>query len=315
MGSQFPRCYCILTCGVIFLSTLFVLFSLLRADRIPRQLPDFRSQDAQEPKWLIATMSPVFGISRRMIIRRTWQSLFHEPSLWTTRFVVSRAANPTWQAIIEAENKTYGDIIQLSHLEETAHIANTVKSVEFFKYLAGTTMRTKTQPRVSLEAQIGDYEFVSKIDDDSFLDARSFFRNYLRPLKTKHRTIFARTVDKPNFNAPGGQFYTLTSDLVLLLADLHTENPIDDEDEDVLVGRLLYEAQQNWTHIDLPNPIAFDYEDTDLQESGKAFAAPDADLSGWRHAVGPESINPHKMRDDDTYIKVAACFNETGVIL
>ncbi|KAH7390016.1 hypothetical protein BKA66DRAFT_568923 [Pyrenochaeta sp. MPI-SDFR-AT-0127] len=260
-------------------------------------------------------MSPAHGIQRRMIIRQTWQKLFSDPSLWTTRFVVSRSTNPTWQALVDAENETYGDIIQLSHLEENSHVANTVKTIEFFKYLTRMETNTETETSVLPGFQTKKWSFVSKIDDDSFLDAKSFYHNYLLPLQNGTRTIIARTIHMPNYTVPGGQFYTMTSDMVSLLANLHTDNPIADEAEDVLVGRLLYEANQDWLHIDLPNPIAFDYEATDLREEGKAFAAEDADLSGWRHAVGPEAINPHKLRDDETYIKVAACFDKEGVIV
>ena len=246
-------------------------------------------------------MIPAHDIARRMIIRNTWQRLFANPSTWTTKFVISRAANPTWQAIIDAENNTYGDIIQLTHLEENGQVANSIKTQEFFKYLVQTY------------GQI-PWKFVSKIDDDSFLDAKAFYRKFLRSRLAKNRTIFGRTLTQPEFSYPGGQFYTLTSDMVSLLAKLHTENPISDAPEDLLVGRLLHEANEDWTLVDLPSSIAFDYEDTQLLEEGKAFAAQDADLDGWRHAVGQGSINPHKMRDEETYVKVAACFDDNGVI-
>lgn len=269
---------------------------------------------ARHPQWLIATMSPAHSIQRRMIIRQTWQRLFSDPLLWTTKFVIARAANPTWQAIIDAENGTYGDIIQLTHLEENSYVANTVKTIEFFKYLTRLEGKPETTHGLVPEYEIVKWKFVSKIDDDSFLDAKSFYGDYLLPLQHGNRTILARTIYQPNYTVPGGQFYTMTSDMVSLLANLHTENPISDEAEDVLVGRLLYEANKAWSHVDLPNPIAFDYEETQLREEGKGFAAENADLTTWRHAVGPGAINPHKMRDDETYVKVAACFNGEGVL-
>ena len=255
----------------------------------------------EHPEWLIATMIPVHGVARRMVIRHTWQRLYAKPSTWTTRFVIARAPNALWQEIIKAENKTYGDLIQLPHLEENSHVANTVKSVEFFKHLS------KTHNPLP-------WKFVSKIDDDSFLDAKTFYRDFLASRRTANRTIIGRTLPAPNYHYAGGQFYTLTDDMVSLVDHLHIQNPITDEDEDKLVGRLLYEAHEDWNLVDLPSRIAFDYEDKQLREEGKAFAAKDADLNAWAHAVGPESINPHKMKDQATYLKVAACFDEHGVI-
>lgn len=290
---------------ILIVALFFVIFLFyeLAASNDLHRLGVAPSPSIERPQWLIATMSPAHSIQRRIIIRQTWQKLFANPSLWSTRFVISRAANPTWQAIIDAENATYGDIIQLNHLEESGHIANTIKTFQFFKYL------------VSMGTKMNQWKFISKIDDDSYLDAKAFYRDYLSQRLDSNRTIISRTIHMPNYTAPGGQFYTLTYDLVPLLVESYAANPIRNEFEDVLVGRLLYEANEEWRHIDLPNPIAFDYKDTELREEGEAFAAADADLSVWSHAVGPQAINPHKMKDDETYVKVAACFNENGVVI
>lgn len=83
--------------------------------------------------------------------------------------------------------------------------------------------------------------------------------------------------------------------------------------DDMMIAELLYRANDTWTTIPLPNEVAFDYEETDLQDQIHAFAADDADLTKERHAVGLGSINPHKLTTDETYIKVAACFDENGV--
>ena len=96
------------------------------------------------------------------------------------------------------------------------------------------------------------------------------------------------------YSYPGGQFYTMSWDVIALLARLHDENPIDDEAEDVLVDSLSYEAGEKWDHVNLPNEVAFDYQEVDLREEGKTFAGKNADLSKWKHAVGLESLNPHR---------------------
>jgi hypothetical protein len=265
------------------------------------------------PIWLIATISPAHSIQRRSIIRNTWQRLYKNDSIITTRFVISNPGS-LWLPVIEAENATYGDIIMLSHLDESAQIANTVKSVEFLKYLT-------TQPQ--------KYAFVTKLDDDSFLDSKTFHEQYLHPRITAslysnptrepsvsspmNRTILARTLHRGKYSYPGGQFYTMTWDLVSLLSRLHDANRITDEHEDVMIGRLLFEAGEQWEHVDLPNPVSFDYGDRGTLEDSSAWASDDVDLEKWVHPVGKGAINPHKMRDDETYLKVAACFYEGGL--
>jgi hypothetical protein len=268
------------------------------------------------PVWLIATISPAHGIQRRSIIRNTWQRLYKNDTIFTSKFVISNPG-PIWQEAIMAENATFGDLIILPHLEETGAVANSIKSIEFLKYL------TTQQPR--------KWAFVSKLDDDSFLDAHAFYEQYLHPRLAAplpphpdledplssplNRTIIGRTLHRGKYSYPGGQFYTMTWDIVKLLAQLHSENTIRDEHEDVLVGRLLYEAGEKWEHVDLPNSVSFDYSDKEARGDGSAWAKPNADLEKWNHAVGPGAINPHKMRNDETYLNVAACYDELGLRL
>lgn len=201
-------------------------------------------------------------------------------------------------------------MIVLSHLEESVHVATTIKPIEILKYFAEQTER---------------WRFVSKIDDDSFIDATTFYTKYLAPLlltpenatQSQLRTIIARKLSTNDFKFPGGQFYTMTWDLVELLSKLHRENPIQNEYEDLLVGRLLHEANEPWHLEILPNEVAFDYNDdfgqvVDGQET--AWAAADGDLSAWVHGVGLGAINPHKMKADEEYLKVAACFGTSGLL-
>jgi Galactosyltransferase len=269
--------------------------------------------------WLIATISAAHDQQRRNIIRSTWQSLYRDDDI-VTRFVISNPGD-LWAPVVEHENATFRDLIVLPHLEETAKIANTIKSVELFKHLAAQGQR---------------WAYVSKLDDDSFLDARTFYREFLRPhlhqptsnsrfplnsipytapeLQPTNRTVFGRVLSREQFSYPGGQFYTLSWDTMTLLARLHTQNPITDEHEDVLVGRLMYEAGEHFDLIELPNRAAFDYNAKLARGDGTAWAKDGADLDAFAHAVGPGSINPHKMRSDEDYLHVAACFDKDGLI-
>lgn len=253
---------------------------------------------SQRKPWLLATISAAHAQTRRNIIRSTWQTYYRSPH-YTTRFII---ANPTslWLPLIAHENNTYGDLIMLPHLEESSEIANTIKTVEFLKHLVanGTT-----------------HHFVSKIDDDSFLDADRMFEEFIAPriaaaerdpeFAGQQRNFIARKLDyarTPNgskldpllhYPHPGGQFYTMSWEMVVLLARLHEQNRITDELEDSLLGRLLYEAHEAFEFVELSDERAFDT---------------DEDLGG----MSERAINPHKMKSDELYLRVAALFDERG---
>jgi hypothetical protein len=307
------RWHFVLVATALLFTLLIFGNSLLEEPYKPAlKIPDILKSTAA-PVWLIATVSPAHGIQRRSIVRNTWQRLYKNDSIIVTRFVVANPG-PLWLPVLQAENATFGDIIMLDHLDESANTANTIKSIEFLKYLT-----TKTQK----------YAFVTKLDDDSFLDSKTFYEEYLHPRiiaplpqKTDppsilsspmNRTIIARTLHRGKYSYPGGQFYTMTWDLVGLLTKLHNDNPVTDEHEDVLIGRLLFEAGEEWEHVDLPNPISFDYGDKGSVGNGSAWAKPGVDLEKWVHPVGKGAVNPHKMREDETYLSVASCYDEHGL--
>jgi hypothetical protein len=108
----------------------------------------------------------------------------------------------------------------------------------------------------------------------------------------------------------------MTWDIVKLLAQLWEKNPLD-EFEDVLNGRLLFEAEEKWDLVTLENPVAFDYTDEhgeEIKGIKTAWAVPGDDLNAWVHGVGPGAINPHKMKTDDEYLQVAACYGPAGLL-
>ena len=259
--------------------------------------PEQQQQQEEQPTWLLATISAYSSQRRRNIIRATWQTLYASPA-FSTRFVIAMPS-PLWQPLIKHENDTYGDLIVMESLDETAEIANTIKTVEFLKHLAAGG----AQP---------SWEFVSKIDDDSFLSAGLFHREFLLP--RIHRrdadtrgTLIARRLERSdrNFSTPGGQFYTLSWDLVQLVAATHAKNPITDVPEDVLIGRLLYEAEARFDFVELDDRRAFDVDDH-LHRLGKDKV----DLG----PIDSAAINPHKMKDDETYLRVAGLFGIDGFV-
>ncbi|QDS72340.1 hypothetical protein FKW77_007925 [Venturia effusa] len=268
------------------------------------------------PKWLVATMSPYFSIQRRTVIRETWQKLYRNTSTTEMKFVLSNP-DPDWDDIIAAENATHGDIIILYHLEENAETANTIKTVEFFKHLTLNDEQTKR------------WTFISKVDDDSYLDAKTFYNQYLQPLMTHNSSVVMLDEDVPNvpavligkklhlpdtdFNYPSGQFYTLSWDMATLMSTMQVKHNIT-TDEDVLVGKLLSLSEVPYTLIRLPYWEAHEIKWTGVKVDGRetVWADDKENLNTWTHPIGNSSINPHRMKDDKGYMMVAACYGPDG---
>jgi beta-1,3-galactosyltransferase 1 len=255
------------------------------------------------PAWLILTISKAAHLQRRHIIRKTWQRLYRGSGLFDTRFVIADPG-PLWRPLIEQENATYGDLIMLAHEHETHKWANTVKTLEAFKHIA---------------SQGRPYTFVSKMDEDSWIDAKTFHRLWLEP-RTKNGTVGGTYIgrrlqhDYP-FKYASGQFYTLSWDMINRLVDLWELNRIDDEHEDVLPGRLLYEGKVMYNLTVLPLRVAFDYYDDQTRGDGTAWAPDGQDVdNNLYHGIATGSLNPHQLKDDEVYLRVAACYDENGVM-
>ncbi|KAK5266759.1 hypothetical protein LTR99_007371 [Exophiala xenobiotica] len=204
---------------------------------------------------------------------------------FTMRFVIS---NPgaTWEKLVQHENETYGDLIIMSNLEESRTVANTIKTMEFFSSLAHGT---------------STWKYVSKVDDDSFVNTEAFYQEYLEPRLDATRTIIARSMKDSHrdYSYPQGQFYTVSWDMVLTLSELYAQNHITDEHEDALVGRLLYEGGHHYDLIEVPNERFHDYG-----PDNKAWTYLDT------HAITNETISPHLLKDDETYLEVARQMEE-----
>ena len=276
-----------------------------------------QQQEQQQPTWLLATVSAYFSQRRRNIIRATWQTLYRNPA-FDTRFIIAKPS-PLWQPLIKHENDTYGDLIILEDLEESASIANTIKSIEFLKHLVSNSDEASGAAHTP-----PPWEFISKIDDDSFLSASRFYQEFLLPRlhrqqqrdddddidhnPNKNGTLIARRLVRSArpFDTPGGQFYTLSWDLVRLLASTHAQNPRSDLAEDVLIGRLLYDANARFDFVELDDTRAFDVSDDGLGRLSKE----NVDLG----PMDGQALNPHKMKDDEMYLRVAGLFGADGFV-
>lgn len=308
--------------GTVILCITFVYFSLLFFDVSLKQnslgdkalqtvvqngVPDHDSTPTQQPIWLIATMSPAQAIQRRAIIRATWQALYSNDTVFRSVFFLARPP-PGWEPVIEAENCTHGDLVVLDHIEESHYVATHTKPFEFYKWL----VRNHQQ-----------YAFVSKADDDTFVDPIRFADQFLYPLLDERSTdnippvIIARKLPRrQKYPAPSGMLITMSWRMVKLLVKLHRQNPVNDH-EDGLVGRLLYERGVDYDFIELDNRIAFDTKEEDgevIKGEKTAWAPAGANLTARKHGVGPGALVPHKLKTDEEYLRVAACFGPDGVM-
>lgn len=278
--------------------------------------PSFKTLDVfkksqKNPPWLIGTSITASAFQRRTLIRGTWQRLYNDPDRWTTRFFISNATD-LLRPLIQAENETFGDLHMLEQLYDSKETATSVKPFEWFKYLT-------SQPE--------SWEFVSKMDEDSFLDAKTFFDEWLEPMRggpePPSGTLIARTLgphSQYDFTWPGGQFLTLTWDLVQILSEFYTTHGVPNglRDDDVLVAYYLMQSGVNYTFTDMPSNTAFDWNrDSKLKddELDSPWSKEGTSLMDWSHPVGEGAINPHKMKDDKDYLQVAACFDENGLKL
>jgi Galactosyltransferase len=254
-------------------------------------------------RWLVFYNSAADDIRRRTVIRSSWHHLYRNDSLFQTRFVISNPG-PLWMPIIEQEMEQYNDIIMLPHLNETFWVANTIKTIEFFKELVG---------------QGKNYTWVTKLDEDSWLDVPNFYRGWLLPREESGNTsdtIIGRSLQYSYpFKYPSGQFYTLSWDIVTLLVDLYEEHPIIDESEDVLVGMLLYKSNITTTMTELSPREAFNYKEGLARGDGTPWASKKANLDVWEHAVGPGAINIHLLKWDEVFLQIAECYDKDGLKL
>lgn len=264
------------------------------------------NQDDQNRPWLAAVISTAADVERRMMIRSTWMQLYKDLPV-DTRFVVSNPG-PEWTETVALENRTFGDMIVLDHLQEDDVTANTIKTLEFYKWLVAGNK---------------EYEFVTKLDTDLWLNAKGFWDRYLAPrlsnvtgspTSTVKRTVIGELYYS-KFNDlvfPHGAMYTVTWDMVELLASLQDRFNVF-TGEDMAVGVLMLKGREIANFVNFKGTEKFDYDDRDARGDGTAWARENTHPNAPRHALGEDAIAVHQLKDAALWYKVADCFDRDGI--
>jgi beta-1,3-galactosyltransferase 1 len=273
--------------------------------------------------WLAAVISPAQDVDRRMLIRSTWMRMYADVP-FDPRFVISNPGSK-WLEAVRFENRTYGDMIVLDHLPENSATANTIKTLEFYKWLVKQGRR---------------YEFVSKIDTDLFLNARGFWDRYIEPRlanttasssSTPAKTTPAKTTpakkatvertvigqlyySRPHDQAyPHGSMYTHTWDLIELLAKLQEKDPVV-MGEDQAVGKLLQNAGEQVHLVNMNATEKFDYDDADARTADSPWARTATHPMAMLHALyGRDELAVHQLKDRNLFMKIANAFDSKGI--
>lgn len=276
----------------------------------PRETPPDDDEAGRPPNpWLAAVICAASDAQHRMMIRSTWMRLYGSLP-FDGRFVVANPG-PRWTEMVAMENRTFGDMIVLDRIPEDDITANTIKTLEFYKWLTESGRR---------------YEFVTKLDTDLWLNARGFWDRFLVPRlssangtgpleSTVERTVigelhFDRTWD---LVFPQGSMYTVTWDMVELLSSLQEKHGVE-TGEDMAVAVLMLKGRQTANFVNFRGTEKFNYNDGDSRGDGTAWARKKTHQLATDHAIySSDAIAVHRLKTTDSWFKVAACFDENGV--
>lgn len=274
-----------------------------------------KDDDGKQHPWLGAVICSAWDVKRRMLIRYTWMKMFKDVPM-DQRFVISNPG-PQWTDIIQQENRTFGDMIVLDHLHEDDFTANTVKTIEFYRWLVEKSPRK--------------YEFVSKMDTDLFVNARAMWERKILPrlertptpdspdpvltANVNHTVIGQFYFDGYHHTSfPHGAIYTVTWDIVELLPKLQDEFHII-AGEDVTMAWLLMKGKQKVTMAVLSESEKFEFDTKDMRPGERTpWARKGTDItSSWHALYGGDVLAIHQLKSDDDFLMVAECFDERGI--
>lgn len=271
--------------------------------------PIYEKYDGRYLPWLAAVVIAPGDQKRREMIRSSWMELYRDVP-FDGRFVIGNPTGELRESIM-AENRTHGDIIVLDDLRPNGFFANSIKTLELYKWLVRNNKH---------------YDFVSKIDSDAFLNARKFWDQYLEPRLPEYRKhqqptseVMNTVIGSITYSAYSdaaftqGSFYTCSWDMVETFAKLQDDHNVVIA-EDVALSILLHKGKTTSRIVHLGSAESYNYDERDTRGDGTAWARPETHLHSQDHAVyGAETVLVHKVKDDDKFLRVADCFDSSGV--
>ncbi|KAL9102663.1 MAG: hypothetical protein Q9163_002217 [Psora crenata] len=248
------------------------------------------STPPSDPKWLLAIFLGPSKAARRAILRSTWATRFPNPA-YEYRFILGNYSNSAEAPSIDAENATFGDIWVIEDfMNENPETANSIKNMELFKYM------------VKYEGiRLRRYDFVSKVDDDNWLNIPPYFDAFIAPRlpggvkynPSHNLTMIGRPMNwGQDYVYASGRMYTISWPLLEFFAKKYTMNPLTGKTEDEVAGLYLYEDQ-----------VVHEYVPVELEQAWDI---------GIEYLVNNETILIHCIKDDETLLEVSTMFDDHG---
>jgi len=242
--------------------------------------------DDQHDKLLIGISSRGLDFQRRHLVR-SHQINPHKSSQYgiTWRFVLFTPEEEYLNAI-KVENQTYGDIIILNAFNDSREASRTYKPFEWFKYV---------------EKNMKQYKYVAKLDTDCFVNVPILWRDYFnQTVMQLDYSIVALFIEQVGpLVWPMGAFEALSWKTMLLINRFYENVNITDEAEDLQIGWYLNDAQINFTRVDIPSELGYDFR-------------PGCNPS-WFTDIKYNAVRIHELKREEDYVMVANCFNSEGV--
>ena len=204
-----------------------------------------------------------------------------------------------WAPIIDAENATYGDIwVMEDYKNENYETANKVKNMEFFSHMA-------KQQRLG---QIRRYDFVSKVDDDNWVNLPIYWENFMAsrlPGGEKYRPDAMTMIARPfawgmSYVCPAGRMYTISWPLVEYYAKKYSDHSERKHNERITEDQLMgwYLEQDKFDDLEF---VVMEYEQA--YDVGVEFVITNSTS---------DTMMAHSIKSDQQMLEIGGLFDDNG---